>query len=39
VEPSVTINVGPGTCIEGQFWFVIVGAKPDGAPLQPYPQE
>ena len=32
---NVTISVGAGTCMLGQFWPGIVGAKPAGAPLQP----
>src|SRR5215469_7686275 len=33
--PSVTIIVGSGTCIVGQFWLGKVGAKPAGVPLHP----
>ena len=37
---SVTINVGPGTCIALQKAATFrTGAKPPGAPLQPYPHE
>ena len=40
VCPSVTISVGPGTCMVGQVALMMAaGAKPLGAPLQPYPQE
>jgi hypothetical protein len=38
----LTINVGPGTCIEEQFAlgiFVAGGLKPVGALVQPYPHE
>ena len=35
VCPSVTIIVGPGTCIVGQVWLGKVGAKPDGVPWHP----
>jgi len=35
VSPSLTINVGPGTCIVGHVLVLMAaGANPVGAPLQ-----
>src|SRR5580704_7230991 len=39
VWPSVTISVGPGTCMVLHVWLGIEGAKPVGAVVHPYPQE